>query len=119
MIFKEELHSACQRVGLDLGCAWHTQMASHTKDWGVTLLEKKARTAVLLSFLFCGLGHLYSGERGKGIVLVVAYMVSLLLMSGAIGFLTTPILWVWGMYDAYKSVERTNHQRALATTEHV
>ncbi len=82
-------------------------------------MEKKTSTAVLLSFLFCGLGHIYSGEKGKGITLVIAYIISLLLMSGAVGFMTTPILWLWGMYDAYKSVERTNHQRALSTTEHV
>jgi hypothetical protein len=40
----------------------------------------------------------------------VAYSISWILMYVVIGFITTPILWIWGMYDAYKTAERINRK---------
>jgi len=40
--------------------------------------------------------------------MLVAYTISALLMYVLIGFITTPILWIWGMYDAYKKAEKIN-----------
>lgn len=39
---------------------------------------------------------------------MVLYAGSLVLMVALIGFITTPILWVYGMVDAYKTAERIN-----------
>jgi hypothetical protein len=38
----------------------------------------------------------------------VGYSISILLMYVLIGFITTPILWIWGMFDAYKIAEKIN-----------
>lgn len=65
--------------------------------------------AAILSFLYTGLGQIYNGQIGKGIGMIVAYLVSWLLMFVAIGFITTPIIWIWGIYDAYKSAEKINN----------
>lgn len=77
--------------------------------------EKSPRVALLLSLLFCGVGHIYAGEKRKGIILIILYAISLAAMAGWFGFFTTPILLVWGMVDAYRTTERLNHQRALTT----
>ena len=69
---------------------------------------KNPSIAVVLSFLCMGLGQIYNGEIGKGVLFIVLYFVSWLLMFVLIGFLTTPLLWIWGMIDAYKSAERIN-----------
>lgn len=77
-------------------------------------MVKNARVAVLCSFFVCGLGQVYNGQIVKGIVFFVAFVISALLVSAVIGFVTTPLLWIWGMVDAYRSAERINHEHAVA-----
>jgi TM2 domain-containing membrane protein YozV len=69
---------------------------------------KNPGVAAVLSFFFCGLGQIYNGQIFKGIVMFVAYSISLLMMFILIGFITSPILWIWGIYDAYRNAERIN-----------
>jgi TM2 domain-containing membrane protein YozV len=73
---------------------------------------KNPALATILSFFFSGLGQIYNGEIGKGIVFIVLYGISLALMLIVIGFITTPILWIWvwiwGMVDANSSAKRIN-----------
>jgi TM2 domain-containing membrane protein YozV len=59
-----------------------------------------------------GLGQIYNGQITKGIAFIVAYTVSWILMIVLIGFITTPILFIYGMYDAYKSAEKINQDIA-------
>lgn len=73
---------------------------------------KNPAIATILSFFFAGLGQIYNGEIGKGIVFIVLYGISFALMLIVIGFITTPILWIWGMVDANKSAKRINQQLA-------
>lgn len=70
---------------------------------------KNAGLAAILSFFYTGLGQIYNGEIGKGIGMIVLYFISWLLMFVGIGFITTPIIWIWGIYDAYKSAEKINN----------
>ncbi len=69
---------------------------------------KNPGAAAVLSFFYCGLGQIYNGQILKRIIMFCAYSISWLLMYVLIGFITTPVLWVWGMYDAYKTAERIN-----------
>lgn len=71
---------------------------------------KNPGVAAVLSFFFCGLGQIYNGQILKGIVILVAYAISALLMYILIGFITTPILWIWGMYDAYRTADKMNRK---------
>lgn len=74
----------------------------------IVVSEKSPGLAAVLSFFWAGLGQIYNGEISKGILLLVCYAVSCLLMAVVIGFITTPILWIYGMVDAYKTAERFN-----------
>jgi TM2 domain-containing membrane protein YozV len=69
---------------------------------------KNPGVAAVLSFFYCGLGQIYNGQIFKGILMFVAYSISILLMYVMVGFITTPILWIWRMYDAYRKAERMN-----------
>lgn len=69
---------------------------------------KNAGLAAILSFFYTGLGQIYNGQIGKGILMIVMYLISWLLMFVIIGFITTPLLWIWGIYDAYKEAEKIN-----------
>jgi len=75
---------------------------------------KNPAVATILSFFFMGLGQIYNGQIGKGILFLVAYIISLLLMFILIGLITTPILWIWGMIDANNSAKRVNEELAAA-----
>ena len=79
---------------------------------------KNPGLAAVFSFFYMGLGQIYNGQIGKGIAFIIAYTISFVLMFIIIGFITTPILFIYGMYDAYKSAEKINRdlaQRSNAT----
>lgn len=76
------------------------------------LVYKNPGLAAVLSFFWMGLGQVYNGQIAKGIVFIVAYAISWLLTLVIIGLITTPLLWIFGMYDAYKSAEKINRVMA-------
>lgn len=73
---------------------------------------KNPSISVVLSFLITGLGQIYNGQIGKGVIFIILWAISVLLMFVVIGFVTTPILWIWGMIDAYKSAQKINEKIA-------
>jgi len=73
---------------------------------------KNPSIATILSFFFMGLGQIYNGQIGKGIVFIILYGISVTLMWVVIGFVTTPILWIWGMVDANNSAKKINEKMA-------
>lgn len=75
---------------------------------------KNPAVATILSFFYMGLGQFYNGQIGKGVVFIILYGISLLLMYVIIGFVTTPILWIWGMIDANNSAKRINERLSRA-----
>jgi TM2 domain-containing membrane protein YozV len=77
---------------------------------------KNPGLAAVLSFFYMGLGQIYNGQIAKGIAFIVFYSLSIVLMLILIGFITTPILFIYGMYDAYKSAEKINADIARTAT---
>lgn len=73
---------------------------------------KNPSIATILSFFFMGLGQIYNGQIGKGIVFIILYGISVALAWVVIGFVTTPILWIWGMVDANNSAKKINENMA-------
>ncbi|MBA7565624.1 hypothetical protein ES708_07309 [subsurface metagenome] len=73
---------------------------------------KNPSIATILSFFFMGLGQIYNGQIGKGVVFIILYGISVALMWVVIGFITTPILWIWGMIDANNSAKKINENIA-------
>jgi TM2 domain-containing membrane protein YozV len=69
---------------------------------------KNPGLAAALSFLFTGLGQIYNGQIVRGILLVVLQVVNIILMTVLIGFLTYFVVWVYGIYNAYKTAEKIN-----------
>ncbi len=69
-------------------------------------MMKNPGIAAVLSFFWSGVGQIYNGQIMKGLILIVVQMVNAALMFVLIGFITYPIVWIWGIYDAYKTAER-------------
>ncbi len=70
--------------------------------------QKNPGIAAVLSAVFVGLGQIYNGEIFKGLIFIFAYFVSWVLTIVLIGFITTPILWIFGIYDAYNTAKKIN-----------
>lgn len=75
---------------------------------------KNPTVATILSFFIMGLGQIYNGQIGKGVLFIVLYAVSFALMFVVIGFITTPILWIVGMVDANRSAKKINEKMAAS-----
>lgn len=75
---------------------------------GPPVFYKNPAVAVVLSFFWAGLGQLYNGQIAKGIIFLTVYGLCALSCYIIIGFVTTPIVWIIGMVDAYSSATRIN-----------
>ncbi|MEW6411103.1 MAG: hypothetical protein AB1483_01370 [Candidatus Zixiibacteriota bacterium] len=77
---------------------------------------KNPGLAAVFSFFYMGLGQIYNGQIAKGILFIVAYTISWLFIASIIllpiGIISTPVLFIYGMYDAYKSAEKINRDIA-------
>lgn len=70
--------------------------------------EKNSGIAAVLSFFITGLGQIYNGQIFKGILLILIQIVNGLLLYVLIGFVTMPIVWLYGVINAYRHAERVN-----------
>lgn len=79
-------------------------------------MQKNPGLAAVLSFLICGLGQIYNGQFGKAAAFMLGAAISGLLCMVVIGFITLPAVWIWNIYDAYKSAEKINKGMSVTTT---
>ncbi len=70
--------------------------------------DENPAVAAILSFFFIGLGQVYNGQLAKAVVFLILYARSIYLTFFIIGFIITPILWIWSMVDAYRSSQKIN-----------
>jgi TM2 domain-containing membrane protein YozV len=80
--------------------------------------RKDPGVAIVLSFLWTGLGQLYVGEEAtnRGIVLAVVTLFLLMAYATIIGlvFLLVGLpLWIWGMVDANNAAKAYNARRGM------
>ena len=76
--------------------------------------EKNPILAAILSFFITGLGQLYNGDLKKAALFFGAQVLVALLLwriSWAIGYLVTLGIWVFAIYDAYKSAQAAGDAR--------
>lgn len=72
--------------------------------------EKSSGIAVVLSFFIPGLGQIYNGQIGKGIIIIILGVVFAALIFILVGIPFYIVLWVYSMYDAYKFAEATHNK---------
>ena len=77
---------------------------------GESAAAKSPGIALLLSLLICGVGQMYNGQVGKGILMLVGCIMLWFILLGW-------VVWIWSMVDAYQTAKRMNlkyQQRLLA-----
>jgi TM2 domain-containing membrane protein YozV len=70
--------------------------------------RKSAGIAAVCSFLFTGLGQIYNGQIGKGILFVIIGIILAFTILFLIGIILYPIFWVYNIYDAYSTAKKIN-----------
>jgi TM2 domain-containing membrane protein YozV len=74
----------------------------------MTNKPKNPKVALILSFFVTGLGQIYNGQIFKGILLFCIMCICGGLMFFLIGFLLYPLVWIYGVWDAYTVAKRRN-----------
>lgn len=83
-----------------------------TTSWGKPVTgEKSSFLALILSFFFPGVGIMYAGRVGLGIVI---FLLSFFLIFIIIGL----IPWIYGMYKGYVMCEENNRLWAQYLATH-
>lgn len=78
-----------------------------------TSTEKKSSgIAAIASFFIPGLGQIYNGQIGKGIMFIILAIIFGILIIAIIGIVLLPLFWVYNIYDAYKTAEKINRGEA-------
>jgi TM2 domain-containing membrane protein YozV len=74
----------------------------------VDAADKSPGLAAFLSFLFVGLGQLYNGQIGKGLLVMFVNFVFWGVAAGgeSVGFILLFILWIWVIFDAHSVAKR-------------
>jgi TM2 domain-containing membrane protein YozV len=111
----------------------------------VMLPQKSSGVAIVLSFFWCGLGQLYTGQIFKGVLMMIVYpallvfgyltfVIGFIVAAGSpkpdeaaagggaalLGFLcliVAAVIWVYGLVNAYRTAERYNRERLTQAHE--
>ena len=97
-------------------CGHPTDAAPKVQNNTVVNSNANPGLAAILSFLICGLGQIYLGLVKKGLILLIAAIISGFLTIILIGWVTFFIVWIYSIYDAYKSAQKIQSGIAVEDT---
>ena len=66
--------------------------------------------AAVLSVIVAGLGQIYNGQIGKGIVFIILQLINTALTVVLIGWILMPIVGLWATVDAYLVAKHNNER---------
>jgi TM2 domain-containing membrane protein YozV len=66
--------------------------------------------AAILSLIVAGLGQIYNGQIGKGVIFIVIQLINGALTAVVMGWVLLPIVGLWAMIDAYTTARRNNER---------
>ena len=67
---------------------------------------KQPMLALAFSFLFTGLGQMYNGQYGKGLLFVAIQLVNFALIYWFVGLITAPAFWLYSLLEAVGTADR-------------
>lgn len=68
--------------------------------------------AAVLSLVIPGAGQIYNGQIGKGLLILIGVplLVVFSFLTLFITLIVALVVWLWGIFDAYKTAERINSE---------
>lgn len=76
-------------------------------------VPKSAGTALVLGLFFPGIGNMYAGRPGKGVLVLCCTVVAWLSVVFIVGFLLVPACHLWGAWTANNDANRWNRAHGL------
>jgi TM2 domain-containing membrane protein YozV len=80
---------------------------------GMTVAPKSPGVALLISFFLPGVGSMYAGSAGLGVIILILWLISLVTVFVVIGWFLAPACWIWGMIAAHMNAQRWNRERGI------
>ncbi len=75
--------------------------------------DKNIVIAIILSVIFPGLGQFYLGLNHKGLMFLIAYIISAVLILLLIGFILCFVIWIWALVDTIQSTNALNRGESV------
>ena len=69
--------------------------------------EKDTTLAAILSFIMPGLGQIYAGQLGRGIMIFILVFLGYLCLV-----IPGLLIWIWNIFDARDQVEKINEDNS-------
>ena len=92
----------CPNCGADLhNSGIPTQTSTEPRD-------KNIIVAIVLSVIFPGLGQFYLGLNHKGLMFLIGYIISAVLILLLVGFILCFVIWIWALVDVIQSTNALN-----------
>ena len=77
------------------------------------IAPKNPALGVIISFFIPGVGSMVNGSVGRGVLILVSYIISCLLIVILIGIPLAIGVWIWGLADGYLSAQRWNRAHGI------
>ena len=71
--------------------------------------DKNIIIAIILSIIFPGLGQFYLGLNHKGLMFLIGYIISAVLILLLIGLILCFVVWIWALIDTIQSTNALNN----------
>jgi TM2 domain-containing membrane protein YozV len=98
---------------VDPAVAGYAYTGHSVRTNGPAVGAKNPGVSLLASFFIPGLGSMINGDVGKGIVILLCYIVSVLLAFVLIGIPGVFGFWIFGMVDAYNGAKIWNARHGI------
>ena len=70
--------------------------------------HKNIIVAIVLSVIFPGLGQFYLGLNHKGLMFLIGYIISMVLILLFVGLILCLVIWIWALVDVIQSTNALN-----------
>lgn len=98
----------CKYCGESIGSTYQNNYQGGVQPQYVVPL-KSSGIAAVLALIIPGLGHIYAGNIGRGLLLLILEILCMIVLYFMIITIFVGIIvWIWQIYDAYKVTEEYN-----------
>lgn len=91
------------QVNQDFEYKYEEKQSGQTTQYATSENQKNAGLAAIASFLWSGMGQVYNGNLLKGFAFLIGVLIGSMIMV-----IPGIIIWIFGIYDAYKTANQMN-----------
>ena len=81
------------------------------QQYPVQVAPRSPALGLIVSFFLPGVGSMMAGKTGKGIGILIGWLLCLVL----VGFVVMPAFWIWGLVAAYRDAVAWNRAHGIVS----